>query len=181
MLDINRMTEEEILGHALGAIPDYLSSLGRCGRFSAEECLRRCIGRVKDLYKRSIPPYSPASRVTLTGAQVAELTRLCLRLDAPLRERIASVQDRHTKEKAVFQINSATALAIIPAAVREIGLDPKVTTQKYRARVDVTLPRDGRLRFYIRYRDLLKEGAVDSVVRAVADLRDILENPGGRP
>ena len=39
MKRIYEMSEEEILDEALGAIPEYLSRLGRTGRFSTEECL----------------------------------------------------------------------------------------------------------------------------------------------
>jgi hypothetical protein len=185
MKRIYEMSEEEILDEALGAIPEYLSRLGRTGRFSTEECLDRCIGRVKELYRRSAGCGSSqcvrAPRKGLTGPQIQELTRICTRLDTPLRERIERAKDRHAKDRAVFQINSTTALAVIPAALKEAGLAPKVSAQKYRARVEISLPGDGRLRFYIRYRDLLKEGALDSVTGAVRDLKEILEDPGRDP
>lgn len=183
MKSIERMTGEEILEEALGGIPEYLADIGRCGRFSTEDCLSRCIARVKDLYKRSIRPVDwsihPSTNRALTAGQVAELTRICITLDGPLRERIASAQERHAKEKAVYQINSTAAQALITSALREVGVESWVVGQKYRARAHVTLPRDGHLRFYIRYKDLQKEGAVDGVAKAVAALRDALADPGG--
>ena len=178
MKKISEMTEEEILDEALKGIPEYVAGLGRLGEFSEEDCMRRCIVRVKDLYRRSETPGAWQKNRSLTAAQIEELTQLCLQLDTPIRSRIIPVQEKYLKEKAIYQINSTTAQALISAAIKEIGLEAKVSGQKYRARVEVTLPKDARLRFYLRYKDLQKPGAVDGVVNAVANLKDELVCPG---
>lgn len=183
MKPFEKLTDEEILDDALRAVPDYLSDIGKNGDFSMETCVRRCIGRVKDLYKRSAGPivwpnFRTSSR-TLTPEQIEDLTRICVRLDAPLRKRIEPLRHRFLKKRAVYRINSTTAASMIPAAFKEIGLQAIVTGQQYRARVEVTLPKGNHLRFYIRYKDLTKDGVMDDVLRAVTDLRDALDRLGG--
>lgn len=178
------MTDEEILEEAIKAIPAYLEILGKEGEFSMEACLKRCIGRVKELYKRSagrlLWQQGTTSSRTLTQEDVDELTRICVRLDAPLRERIETVQKRFLKKRAVFRINRTTAASLIPAAFKEVGLKADVTGQQYRAKVEVSLPSGNALRFYVSYKNLTKDGVLDGVVKAVTDLNDALSRLGGQ-
>ncbi|MBO6081802.1 MAG: hypothetical protein J6P46_02120 [Bacteroidales bacterium] len=183
MKPFEKLTDEEILEDALRAVPDYLADLGKEGDFSMERCLRRCIERVKYLYKKSagpiIWPNFPTSSRTLTKEQIEDLTRICVRLDAPLRKRIEPIRQRFLKKRAVYRINSTTAASLIPAAFKEAGLQAMVTAQQYRAKVEVTLPKGNRLRFYINYKDLTKEGVIDGVITAVSDLNNALSRLGG--
>ena len=183
MKPFEKLTDEEILADALRAVPDYLSDIGKDGDFSMETCMKRCIGRVKELYKRSAGPIVwPNFRTnarTLAPEQVEDLTRVCVRLDAPLRARIEPVRQRFLKKRAVYRINRTTAASLIPSAFEEAGLQAVVTGQQYRARVEMSLPNGNHLRFYIRYKDMMKDGFMDDVVRAVTDLRDALSRLGG--
>ena len=183
MKPFEKLTDEEILNDALRAVPDYLSDIGKEGDFSMEICMKRCIGRIKELYRRSAGPvvwpnFRTSSR-TLTPEQVEELTRICVRLDTPLRKRIEPFRQKFLKKRAVYRINRTAAASLIPAAFQEIGLQATVTGQQYRARVEVTLPKGNHVRFYIRYKDLTKEGVMDEVVQAVTDLKDALGRLGG--
>lgn len=183
MRPFEKLTDEEILEEALRAVPDYLSDIGKEGDFSMESCMKRCIERVKYLYKKSAGPIFwpsfPTSNRTLTKEQIEDLTRICVRLDAPLRHRIEPVRQRHLKKRAVYRINRTAAASLIPAAFKEVGLKAEVTGQQYRAKVEVTLPKDNRLRFYVKYKDLTKDGAMDDVVSAVTELQGALERLGG--
>ena len=177
------MTDEEILEDALRAVPLYLADIGKDGDFSMETCMKRCIGRIKDLYKQTGGPipwaFSQRNSRTLTAREIDELTRICARLDAPLRERIEPVRQRFLKKRAVYRINRATAASLIPSAFKEAGLHAEITGQQYRAKVEVTLPKGNRLRFYVRYKDLTKDGAMDDILSAVTDLSAVLARLGG--
>ena len=180
---IDRMTDEEILEDALRVVPEYLAGIGKDGDFCMETCIRRCIGRVKYLYKKSASMFSlqnyPTSAQAMTAEQLDELTRLCVRLDAPLRQRIEPIRQRFLKRRAAYRINKVTASSLIPAAFKEAGLKAEVTGQQYRAKVEVPLPSGNLLRLYIRYKDLTKEGHIEEVVSAVTDLCDVLTRLGG--
>ena len=183
MKPFEKLTDEEIIEDALRVVPDYLANIGKEGDFSMENCMRRCIERVKYLYKKSAGPVFwpnfPTSSRTLTKEQIEDLTRICVRLDAPLRKRIEPIRERFLKKRAVYRINSTTAASLIPAAFKEAGLQAVVTAQQYRAKVEVTLPTGNRLRFYINYKDLTKEGVIDGVINAVSDLNSALSRLGG--
>ena len=182
------MTEDEVLAEALGAIPEYLERIRQTGRFDLEECVRLELGRIERLFKgrRGRPvvpnlprPFSFGKDEAVAKAEKAALGALLAHFRGTLTERTIIVRDRYLRSRRVSEINAVAARALITAAFREAGIEAQVTGQRYRAKVDVPLPRNGRLRFYIRYRDIPKEGAVDGIVRAAADLRCNLENPGG--
>lgn len=182
------MTEDEILAEALGAIPDYIERIRQTGRFDLEECVRLELGRIERLFKSrrgrpvvpNLPrPFSFRKDEDAEKAEKAALGTLLAHFRGILTERTIIVRDRYLRSRKVSEINAVAARALITAAFKEAGVGAVVTGQRYRAKVDVPLPRNGRLRFYIRYKDIQKEGAVDGIVRAVADLWDHLENPGG--
>jgi hypothetical protein len=49
--NFDNMTEDEILGEALGAIPEYLERIRQTGRFDLEECVRLELGRIEKLFR----------------------------------------------------------------------------------------------------------------------------------
>lgn len=188
--DFDDMTEDEILGEALGAIPEYLEHIRQSGRFDLEECVRLELERIGRLFRSRrgrpvIPnmprPFSFGRDEAAAKAEKKALEALEAHFRGPLTERTIAVRDRYIRSRKVSQINAVAAEALITAAFTEAGIGVQVIGQRYRARVEVPLPRNARLRFYIRYKDIHKEGAVDGIVRAAADLCDKLESPGQAP
>ena len=186
--DFDDMTEDEILREALEAVPEYLERIRQTGRFDLEECVRLELGRIEKLFKsrRSRPalpnmprPFSFKRDETAAKAEKAELEALLAHFRGMLTERTIMVRDRYLRSRKVSEINAVAAKALIASAFKEAGIGALVIGQRYRAKVEVILPRNGRLRFYIRYKDLLKKGAVDGIADAVAVLVDSIVNPGG--
>ena len=132
------------------------------------------VKRIETLYKtsRGLRQYTPMGEKDLqemdafTGYFIPFLT-----------EQTRTIQQRYLKQRRVAQINAITANAIIPEEFKKVGLKAKVEGQKYRAKVLVSL-NGTSVRFYVRYKDLGKEGIMDDVIKAVVDLKDALDRLG---
>ena len=184
MKPFDSMTEEEILQEGMKAVRDYLADIRSTRVFSLEDCLGRCLKQIRELYQRSVEPWQSA-RIggawffkPLTRERMANLEQVLARFRGPLRERIAAVEQRYLREQAASRINAAAATALIRTTFQAAGLVPYVTGQKYRARVEVTLPEGNHVRFYVRYKDLTREGFTDEILKAVLDLGDALSRLG---
>lgn len=184
MKPFDSMTEEEILQEGMKAVRDYLADIRQTRVFSIEDCLDRCLKRIRELYQRSVEP-GQSARIggawffkPLTRDRTAELEEVLARFREPLRERLVPVEQRYLREQAASRINAAAATALIRTTFQVAGLVPYVTGQKYRARVEVALPEGNRVRFYVRYKDLTREGFADEILKAVLDLRNALSRLG---
>lgn len=174
MKRFDEMTEEEIVQNALKAIPDYLESIRETKDFSLDRCIRLEVRRVEDLYKagHGLSLYAKLDRKTMQTIEAVTAHFIPM-----LMERTLPVQQRYLKEKRISMINAATAKVLIPETFRKAGLEAEVTGQKYRAKVVV--PFSGTsVRFYVRYRDMGKEGHLDGLVQAALDLKTALDKLG---
>ena len=178
------MTEEEILEEALGAIPEYLERIRQTGRFDLEECVRLELGRIEKLFRGrrgrpSVPnmprPFSFKRDEAAAKAERTALEALLAHFRGILTERTIPVRDRYLRSRKVSEINASTAKVIIAERFREAGLEAKVTGQLYRARVEVTVTPSYRVRFYVNYKKMLKEGLLDELVKAVQNLANALD------
>ena len=181
------MTEDEILGEALGAIPEYLERIRPTGRFDLEECVRLELGRIEKLFKgrRSRPvipnlprPFSFRRDEAAAEAENAALVALLAHFRGALTERTIQVRDRYLRSRKVSEINAIAAKAVIGARLKEAGYEGVVIGQRYRARVEVQVSEGYRLRFYVYYKDVNREGFLDGVIRAVGRIREDLESLG---
>lgn len=182
------MTEDEILEEALGAVPEYLERIRQTGQFDLEACVRLELRRIEKLFnsRRSRPaipnmprPFSFKKDEATAKAEKAALEALLAHFRGTLTERTIPIRDRYLRRRKVSQINAVAASALIPAALKEAGFEAEVTGQQYRAKVEVSLPKGKRLRFYVNYKDLTKDGAIDGVVDAVTDIVNALSRLGG--
>ena len=174
MKTLNELTEEETIQEALRAVPDYLERIRISGEFKLENCVAAETKRLELLYKMSkgIRQYTPMSK-----KELQEMEAFVGYFIPILMERTRPIQQRYMKQRKVSQINAITATAIISEAFKKVGLKPEIWGQKYRAKVLVAL--DGFIvRFYVRYRDLGKEGIMDDVIKAVMDVKDALGRLG---
>lgn len=168
------LTEEEIINEGLRAVPEYMERIRFSGIFKLEDCVAAEVKRIETLYKtsRGLRQYTPMGEKDLqemdafTGYFIPFLT-----------EQTRTIQQRYMKQRRVAQINAITANAIIPEEFKKVGLKAKVEGQKYRAKVLVSL-NGTSVRFYVRYKDLGKEGIMDDVIKAVVDLKDALDRLG---
>jgi len=181
------MSEEEILAEALGAIPEYLERIRQTGRFDLEECVRLELGRIEKLFKgrrgrTPVPnmprPFSFRRDEAAAKAERTALEALLAHFRGILTERTIPVRDRYLRSRKVSEINAITAKAVISARLKEAGYECEVTGQRYRARVVVPLARGYRLRFYVYYKNVCREGFLDGVAGAVGRIREDLESLG---
>ena len=181
------MTEDEILGEALGAIPEYLERIRQTGRFDLEECVRLELGRIEKLCKGrrgrtpvpNVPrPFSFRRDEAAAKAERTALEALLAHFRGILTERTIPVRDRYLRSRKVSEINAITAKALITSAFADAGMNASVSGQRYRACVTATLAGGRRLRLYVRYRDLSDPGLMERVLRAVADLEGALGRLG---
>lgn len=174
MKKISELSEEEIINEGLRAVPEYMERIRFSGIFKLEDCVAAEVKRLENLYRtsRGLRHYSPLGEKDLqemdafTGYFIPFLT-----------EETRTIQQRYLKQRRVSQINAITAKAIIPEEFKKAGLKAVVEGQKYRAKVLVSL-NGTSVRFYVRYKDLGKEGIMDDVIQAVLDLRDALNRLG---
>ena len=181
------MTEDEILGEALGAIPEYLERIRQTGRFDLEECVRLELGRIEKLFRgrrgRPVIPNMPRPQCfrrdeATTKAEKDALEALLAHFRGTLTQRTIPVRDRYLRSRRVSEINAVTAKSVITARLKEAGYEGEVTGQRYRARVEVRVARGYMLRFYVYYKNVCREGFLDGVIRAVGRIREDLESLG---
>ena len=181
------MTEDEILGEALGAIPEYLERIRQTGRFDLEECVRLELGRIEKLFRgrrgRPVIPNMPRPQCfrrdeATAKAEKAALEALLAHFRGTLTQRTIPVRDRYLRSRRVSEINAITAKAVITARLKEAGYESEVTGQRYRAKVEVRVTRGYKLRFYVYYKNVNREGFLDGVIRAVCRIREDLESLG---
>ena len=181
------MTEDEILGEALGAIPEYLERIRQTGRFDLEECVRLELGRIEKLFRgrrgRPVVPNMPRPRSFRRDEATAQeektaLEALLAHFRGKLMQRTILVRDRYLRSRRVSEINAIAAKAVITARLKEVGYESDVTGQRYRAKVEVLLAKGYKLRFYVYYKNVNREGFLDGVIRAVCRIREDLESLG---
>lgn len=174
MRKFNELTEDEIIDEGLRAVPEYMERIRPSGVFNLENCVKAEIKRVEQLYKSSlgIRQYAP-----MTKSQLQEMDAFTAHFVPKLTERTSTIQQRYMQQRRVSQINAVTASALIPEEFRKAGLKAEVFGQRYRAKVIVPLAGTS-VRFYVRYKDLGREGLMDDVIKAVLDLKDALNRLG---
>ena len=181
------MTEDEILGEALGAIPEYLERIRQTGRFDLEECVRLELGRIEKLFRgrrgRLVVPNMPRPQCfrrdeAAAKIEKATLEELLAHFRGTLTQRTIPVRDRYLRSRKVSEINAITAKAVITARLKEAGYESEVTGQRYRAKVEVRVARGYTLRFYVSYKNVDREGFLDGVIQAVGRIQADLESLG---
>ena len=120
-------------------------------------------------------PFSFKRDEAAAKAERTALEALLAHFRGILTERTIPVRDRYLRSRKVSEINASTAKVIIAERFREAGLEAKVTGQLYRARVEVTVTPSYRVRFYVNYKKMLKEGLLDELVTAVQNLANALD------
>ena len=82
------------------------------------------------------------------------------------------------KGDTVRKINFASAEAVIRSSLDDVGLTALITSQRYRAAVDVPLQGSTCVRFYVSYKNVLKPDYMDGIVAAVLDMKEALSRLG---
>lgn len=168
------LTEEEIIAEAAKAVPGYLEYIRRTGEFDLERCLYLQLKRVERLYLSKHGIYSPAR---MTAKERNGLNNILDHYRILLYDRTVAIRQKYLKSQKVFQINSVTAQVLIGEAFRDAGLAAKVSGQRYRARVEVSVP-PHEVRFYMNYKKMLQEGALEEAVDSVKKLVAALDMLG---
>ena len=169
------LTEEEILAVGMEVVPEFRERFRNTGEFDLDRCVRAALGRIERLYKSKHGIFAHGQ---MGRREREELVQVVAHFQPLLYARIAEVRQRILQSFKVSEINGATAKVIIAARFQEAGLEAKVTGQLYRARVEVTVSSSYRVRFYVSYKKMLKEGLLDEIVAAVQDLTRALNHLG---
>ena len=168
------LTEEEIIAEAVKAIPDYLGYIRDSGDFDMERCLRLQLKNIERLYRSKHGIYS---HTMMTARERQELDLVLAHFRSLLYDRTLAIRQRYLKSRKVSQINSVTAQALIGETFRAAGLKAVVSGQRYRARVEVSVP-PHEVRFYLNYKKMLQEGALEEAVASVKELVAALNKLG---
>ena len=169
------LTEEEILAVGMEVVPDFRERFRNTGEFDLDRCVRAALGRIERLYKSKHGLYKNAQ---IGRREREDIRQIMVHYQPLLYARIAEVRQRILQTLKVSEINASTAKVIIAARFQEAGFDAKVTGQLYRARVEVTVSPSHRVRFYVNYKKMLKEGLLDDAVVAVQDLAKAMDRLG---
>ena len=169
------LTEEEILAVGMEVVPEFRERFRNTGEFDLDRCVRAALGRIERLYKSKHGIFAHGQ---MGRREREELVQVVAHFQPLLYARIAEVRQRILQTIKVSEINASTAKVIIAAQFREAGFEAKVTGQLYRARVEVTVSSSYRVRFYVNYKKMLKEGLLDDLVAAVQDLAKALDRLG---
>ena len=169
------LTEEELLAVGMEVIPEFRERFRNTGVFDLDRCVRAALGRIERLYKSKHGLFVNAQ---ISRHEREELVQVVAHFQPLLYARIAEARQRFLQSQKVSEINASTAKVIITERFREAGFEAKVTGQLYRARVEVTVPPSYRVRFYVNYKKMLKEGVLDNAVAAVQDLAKAMDHLG---
>ena len=106
-------TDEQIVGHAMKAVPDYLAGIRSTGNFDVERCLRAERNALMKLFNSSNgrSPYRG-----LTKNEVKEFDAAVAPFLPELRARTLALKEKYLKGRKVTAINFATASALIRSA-----------------------------------------------------------------
>lgn len=168
------MTDEEVVREAMRAVRDYQEGIRSTREFKLEACVKAELRRIELIWRHSagIGPFEH-----LDKEQKAEWDKVRAQYQPCLTELTLAIQRDYVRESKVSRVNASVVKAVLPEAFRKAGLKAAVTGQLHRALVEVTLP-TSKVRFYVRYKDLEREGMVDDVVKAVLDLKDAVTRLG---
>ena len=175
-MNIDKMTEEEILNHVATAIHDYLMRIRpQHGEFVLEYCMDRQINELKLLFRHS---RGLGRRDPLSPQDIQELNLTINHFLPRMQDQARAVQLHYTKEQTLWKIRGTSAAELIKNAFKDSGLKAGIECQRYRAKVLIDL--GGRtLRFYVAYKTLEKSDTLPKVVQAVLDLNDAACRIGG--
>ena len=168
------MTDEEVITEGMRAVRDYLEGIRSTREFKLEACVKKELQRIEVIWRHAagIRPFEPLGK-----EQKDEWDKVRAQYQPRLTELTLAIQRDYVRESKVSRVNASVVKAVIPEAFRKAGLKATVTGQVHRALVEVALP-TSKVRFYVRYKDLEREGMVDDVVKAVLDLRDAVTRLG---
>ena len=168
MKSLYKMTDEEVIGIALGNSVISSALNNRYGSFNLHGCVNLAKEEIAKYFKKSNGLWAYA---TLDKELADELSLLQTRYEPllwdVLREKRAKVSKRH----AITTINFARAKAVISEALAALGLPFSITEQRYRAAVELHLAPRSTLFYYVNYKDLAKEGKMEEMVAAINSLR----------
>ena len=168
MKSLYKMTDDEVIGIALGSSVISSAINNRFGSFNLQGCVNLAKEEIAKYFKKCNGLWAYAN---LDKNLEDELSKIQTRYEPllwdVLRERRAKVVKRQT----ITTINFARAKAVISGALSVTGLPFSVYEQQYRAQVVLNLAPRSTLFFYVKYKDVDKEGKMEEMVAAVNSLR----------
>lgn len=168
MKSLYKMTDEEVIGIALGSSVISSAINNRFGSFNLQGCVQLAKEEIAKYFKKSNGLWAYAALDSVLAEELSKIqTRYEPLLWDVLRERRAKVVKRQT----ITTINFARAKAVISSALSATGLPFSVYEQQYRAQVELRLAPRSTLFFYVNYKDLAKEGKMEEMLAAINSLR----------
>ena len=175
MRGFGEMTQEQVAGEALKAIPSYLETIRGTGEFKFDLCFNRELRALEELFKRC---NGLDTWKGFDARQRADFEDAIAPVLPAVRERTVEIRDRYLAGRRVSDIRFATASAVILKAFESRRMTATVFGQRHRAKVLAQLPGGSCLRVYGRYRDIGIEGLMDGILDAVESVGKGLEHLG---
>ncbi len=174
MKNIYALSDDELVQIALegGIIPTALS---RKGDINMQKCMECAMDNIGKYFRKSNGLFEYAS---LNKDMAQELSVLQDSIRQKVWDAMNERRTKCVKQNAITAINFARASGIISNALNAAGLNHLIYEQRYRARVEVRIGSMTVVRFYVKYKDLAREEAMDEMLAALRDLQDALQRLG---
>jgi len=167
------LNEEMVIQQALSACKRYLRPDAPGGNLRG--CLDMELEEVKACFRASL---GKRRHDRLKPSELSEMEQVLAYFEPILLQKTTVLRDRMLKNDTVRKINFASAEAVIRSSLNDVGLTAFITSQRYRAAVDVPLHGSTCVRFYVSYKNVLKPGYMDGIVAAVLDMKEALSRLG---
>ena len=168
MKSLYKMTDEEVIGIALGNSVISSALNNRYGSFNLQGCVNLAKEEIAKYFKKSNGLWAYAA---LDSVLAEELSKIQTRYEPLLWDVLREKRARVAKQHAITTINFTRAQAVISEALATTGLQFSISEQRYRASVELHLAPRSTLFFYVNYKDLAKEGKMEEMLAAINSLR----------
>jgi len=168
MKSLYEMTDDEVIGIALGSSVISSAINNRFGSFNLQGCVQLAKEEIAKYFKKSNGLWAYAA---LDSVLAEELSKIQTRYEPLLWDVLREKRARVAKQHAITTINFARAKAVISGALSATGLPFSIYEQQYRAQVVLNLAPRSTLFFYVNYKDVGKEGKMEEMVAAVKSLQ----------
>ena len=171
MKSIDRMTEEEILRELCRVIPSYADSAD----WDQDRCVSLAMDRLRKLFSESrhigyIERMMEKDRL--------EMEALVEHYRPLAGKRIAAIRLARAKKEMLRDIGRARLETVVLPALKAAGLEVDMICFPWSAKLKLALPCKKRAEFCISYRDLDREGFLDSLIGALLQLKEVTRHLG---
>lgn len=174
MTKSNISTEDKLINAGLKGIDEYYEGLKSVGGTffditkSLEKAKEKAFLSYRMIFRKELKELSKEEQ----HSSFEEQFQL---IQPTLRERATLIRDRFQKRLIIKDINTTSANSVIQDALEANGFKAKVEVQSYRAKVALKLTRKYKITFYVKYKDLFKDGEMERIVFGLKEIQNELD------